>query len=64
MTSRDRILKAVAELPEDASIEDAMERLYLLMKIERGLAQVASGQLVSQEEAKLRMARATANGSG
>lgn len=49
------ILKALEDLPDDASIEEAMERLYLLYKVERGLKQVAAGQTVSQDEAKTRM---------
>jgi hypothetical protein len=49
------ILKVLDELPDDASIEDAMERLYLLFKVERGLKQVESAKTVSQSEAKARM---------
>ena len=52
---KQEILKALDELPDDASIEDAMERLYLLYKIERGLKQVESGKTISQAEAKARM---------
>jgi hypothetical protein len=39
MTRQD-ILKALDQLPEDATIEDAMERLFVLHKIERGLRDV------------------------
>lgn len=45
------------ELPEDAGVEDAIDRLYLLYKIERGLRQADRGELISQEEARQRMAR-------
>lgn len=45
------------ELPEDAGVEDAIDRLYLLYKIERGLRQADGGELISQEEARQRMAR-------
>jgi hypothetical protein len=51
------MLKAIQDLPADASVEDAMEQLYLLEKIERGIAQAEAGQKVSQEEARRRMAR-------
>jgi hypothetical protein len=34
-----------------------MERLYLLYKIDRGIAQADAGQKVSQEEARTRMAQ-------
>ena len=49
------ILEALADLPEDAGIEEAMERLYLLYKVERGLKQVEDGKTVSQAEARARM---------
>ena len=57
MSVKERVLKAVQELPKDASFEDAMERLYLLYKIERGIEQAERGEKVSQEEAKERMSK-------
>ena len=54
MSVKEQTLKAVQNLLEDASIEDAMERLYLLYKIEREIEQADAGQKVSQEEAKER----------
>lgn len=56
MTTKERIFKALENLPDDADIEDAIERLYLLYKVERGIAQADAGQKVSQEEARKRMA--------
>jgi len=52
---KQEILKALDELPDDASIEDAMERLYLLYKVGRGLKQVEDGKTISQAEARARM---------
>ncbi len=57
MTMKQEIIKALQNLPDDATLEDAMERLYLLYKVERGLAQADAGQKVSQEEARSRMAQ-------
>jgi predicted transcriptional regulator len=57
MTTKAQILHAIEALPDGANIEDALERLYLLFKIERGLAEADSGQMVTQEEARKRMAR-------
>jgi predicted transcriptional regulator len=51
------MLKLIQDLPTDATVEDAMEQLYLLQKIERGIAQADAGQKVSQEEARRRMAK-------
>jgi hypothetical protein len=54
---KDEMLKVIQDLPADATVEDAMERLYLLQKVERGIAQAEAGQIVSQEEARQRMTR-------
>jgi predicted transcriptional regulator len=52
---RERVIEAVRELPDDATVEDAMERLYVLAKIQKGLEQAEAGQTVSHEEAKRRI---------
>ena len=57
MVTKEQMLKAIQDLPDDASVEDAMERLYILHKVERGIAQADAGEKVSQEEARKRMAR-------
>lgn len=48
------VLKAIEDLPADATIEDAMERLYFLAKVYRGLADAEAGRFVSHEEVKAR----------
>jgi len=55
--TKQQILKAIEELPDDASVEDAIDRLYLLYKIDRGVRQADRGELISQEEARQQMAR-------
>ncbi len=57
MPTKDDLVKLVQELPDDVTIADVMERLYLLDKIERGIAQADAGRKVSQDEARQRMAR-------
>lgn len=57
MTAKQQILQAMESLPEEATVEDAIETLLLLYKVERGIAQADAGEKVSQEEAKRRMAR-------
>ena len=48
------IVKAIEDLPEDATVEDAIERLYFLAKVERGLEQSQSGEGLSHSEIKER----------
>ena len=57
MDTKQQMLKAIEELPDDANVADALERLYLLYKIDRGVRQADAGELISQEEARQRMAK-------
>jgi len=57
MGSKQQVLKAIEDLPDDASVEDALDRIHLLYKVERGLRQADDGQLLSQEEIRQRMAK-------
>ncbi len=54
-TTKQRVLEAVEALPADATIEDAMERLYFLAKIQRGLEQADAGDTLTHEQAKERL---------
>ncbi len=49
--AKTEIVRATQDLPDDATVEDAMERLYFLAKIERGLKQ-SEGETISHEEIK------------
>ena len=57
MGTKQQILKAIEDLPDNASVEDAIDRLYLLYKIDKGIRQADRGELVSQDEARQRMAK-------
>ena len=57
MTIREKVIQAVQDLPDDASVEDAMERLLLLAKIERGIQQADSERTISHTQVKERMAK-------
>ena len=57
MDTKQKILKAIKDLPDDAGVEDALDRLYLLYKVERGLRQADQGELLTQEELRERMAK-------
>jgi hypothetical protein len=55
MTEDDPFLDALEGLVQDGSFHDAMERLYLIAKIEKGIKQVEAGETVSQQQAWERM---------
>ena len=57
MTIKEKVVRIVRDLPAKASIEDAMERLLFLAKVERGLKQADSHQTISHAKVKEKMAR-------
>ena len=53
--SKPQIVKAVEDLPEDATVEDAIERLLFLRKVQKGIAQSESGQTLSVQDLERRL---------
>ena len=56
-SAKQKALDAIEQLPADATVEDAIERLVLLAKIERGLADLDAGKGIDHSEAKRRLLR-------
>ena len=54
---KSEIVRAIQDLPEDATVEDAMEGFYFLAKVERGLQQSESDETISHDEIKARFLR-------
>jgi predicted transcriptional regulator len=57
MTVKDKMIEAVKSLPDDARIEDAMERLLFLAKVEKGLEQADRGETIPHDEVKRRASK-------
>jgi predicted transcriptional regulator len=53
-TIKQRAIQALEALLDDATIDDAIERLCLVAKIEEGLRQSDAGQLTDHEEVEKR----------
>jgi predicted transcriptional regulator len=51
-TVKARAIEAIQNLPDDATLEDAIERLCFMVKVEEGLAQSQAGELIPHEEIK------------
>jgi predicted transcriptional regulator len=52
IAAKQLLREAIEHLPEDATVEDAMDRLYFLAKVTRGLDAADRGEVVSHEEAR------------
>jgi predicted transcriptional regulator len=57
VTAKQKIMKMMQDLPANASIEEAMERLLFLAKIEKGLQQADSGQAMPHAKVKEKMVK-------
>jgi len=57
LTMKEKIIQVAETLPADATIEEAMERLLFLAKVEKGLQQADNGETVSHMEVRDRMSK-------
>ncbi|HYV90696.1 MAG TPA: hypothetical protein VE978_02895 [Chitinophagales bacterium] len=55
MLTKKSVLKTVKEMPESFSVDDLLDRMIFLQKIENGLQQSKRNQVVSTVEAKARL---------
>ena len=47
-----QLLETIQDMPEEFSVDELMERLMILQKIEEGQRQIQAGQFYTEEEAK------------
>jgi predicted transcriptional regulator len=52
LTIKDTVISMLKDMPENATLEDIMESLYVKQKILKGQKQLESGQFYTHEEAK------------
>jgi hypothetical protein len=53
--TRDRIIEALQDMPADATIDDAIERLLFLAKIESGLSEIDRSEGIPHDEVRRRL---------
>ncbi|HKZ57279.1 MAG TPA: hypothetical protein VJ024_06220 [Thermodesulfovibrionales bacterium] len=56
-TIKETVISMLKDMPENVSLEDIMEHLYVKQKILKGQKQLESGQFYTHEEAKEIMAK-------
>lgn len=50
VTAKRLLERAIANLPEDATMDEAVDVLYVALKVGKGKAEIAAGKGISQEE--------------
>jgi predicted transcriptional regulator len=53
---KDEAIRLIQSLPDDCSLEEIQYHLYVIQKVEKGLADIDEGRTVSQEEAERKVA--------
>ena len=57
MSVKEKVIKAIQELPNDATYEDIMEEIYEHSKIDAGLKQLDEGKYMTHDQVKERMSK-------
>ncbi len=58
ISPKERARRVVEAMPDDASVEDVIERLVVAHKVERGMEQARSGEgMLSQDDVEAHFAR-------
>ncbi len=57
MITKEKLIQAINKMPEKFSIDDIIEELVMLSKIEQGLADVESGRVFTDKQVEKKMAK-------
>lgn len=57
LLDKKKVLKSIKELPDRFSVDDVVDRMIILEKMERALADSAAGRTITLAEAKKRHAK-------
>jgi hypothetical protein len=57
MTTKDKIINGIKDLPDTVNIDDILDQIMLVEKIERGIDQSNKNQVVSDDELDKRIGK-------
>jgi len=57
MTTKDKIISGIKNLPDSVTIDDILDQIMLVEKIEKGIEQSNKNQVVSDEELDKRLGK-------
>ncbi len=57
MTTKDKIINGIKNLPDTVSIDDILDQIILVEKIEKGIYQSDNNQVVPDEELEKRLGK-------
>jgi hypothetical protein len=57
MTTKDKIISGIKNLPDSVTIDDILDQIMLVEKIEKGIEQSNNNQVVSDDELDKRLGK-------
>jgi predicted transcriptional regulator len=57
MLTKDKIKKSIDSLPDNLTVDQVIDRIIMLDKIEQGLKDVEDGNVYTTEEAKAKLSK-------
>ena len=57
MLTKEQVISGILKLPDSVTIDDILDHILFLEKIEKGLEQSDNGQVVSDEELDQRLSK-------
>lgn len=57
MLDKQRIIQTIKELPQSFTIDELMDHLVFVQKVESGMEQSKNGQTISNDEAKNKLGK-------
>ena len=57
MLTKDKIKKSIDSLPDNLTVDQVIDRIIMLDKIEQGLKDVEAGNVFTTEEAKAKLSK-------
>lgn len=53
--TKDKVLEAINELPQEFDLDDLIEKLIFIEKVEKGITQLENNETTSHEEVKMKV---------
>ncbi len=50
--TKDKVLEAIREMPQEFDLEELIERLIIIDKVQKGMKELDEGKTVSHDQAK------------
>jgi len=57
MLTKDNVIKTIAKFPDNFTLDELVDKLIFMDKVEKGLEQSFANKVYSQEEAKKRLSK-------